>query len=547
VSNKLRIIPLGGAGEIGKNMTAIQYGEAIVAIDAGLMFPESDMPGIDLVIPDFGYLVENAAKVRAILITHGHEDHIGALPYVLRRVNAPIYATPLTRGLIEVKLEEHRLLERASLVTVRPGDSVDIGPFQVEFFRVCHSIPDGVGIALQTPVGLVVHSGDFKFDNSPVDGQLTDYAKLTELRQRGVLVLLADSTNAERSGYTPSEHVVGETFDRIFAWAPGRIIVATFASNISRVQQVIDTAARYGRHVGFAGRSMADNVKIALDLGYLKAPDGTLKQLDELARLSHARVVIVCTGSQGEPTSVLVRMANREHRQVVLEAGDTVIISATPIPGNEELVHRTINNLFRLGVDVYYDKLMAVHVSGHGSQEDHRLLINLLRPKFFIPIHGEYRHLVLHARIAEETGLPRQNVFVVENGHIVEFDDSRGAVVGRVPGGYVFVDGLGIGDVGEVVLRDRHHLAQDGFLVAVVVVDEKSGELVEGPDLITRGFIYLRDADALLDEAKARVVSAMRKQGRATDLHPTIKDTLSQFLYEKTKRRPMILPVVMEV
>jgi ribonuclease J len=545
--NTLRLIPLGGVGEIGKNMMLMEYGENIIVVDAGLMFPENYMLGIDIVIPDISYLLEHKDKVRGIIITHGHEDHIGGLPYVLPQVNVPIYATKLTRGLIEVKLKEHKLLQEASLHTIQPGDALNLGPFHIEFFRVCHSIPDGVGLAVETPVGLIVHSGDFKFDHSPVDGRLTDFAKLAELGGRGVLVLLSDSTNAEAPGYTHSEQEIGETFDRIFSRAKGRVIVATFASNISRIQQVIEMAERHSRRVGVVGRSMVNNVKMATELGYLNVSPDMLLTIDEINRLPPRKVVMVCTGSQGEPTSALVRMASDEYRSISIRPGDTVIVSATPIPGNEELINHTLNNLFRLGADVYYDELLDVHVSGHASQEEQKLMINLLKPKFFVPIHGEYRHLVLHAQMAQQLGIPAKNIFVVESGQVLEFDGNEGWLGEEVAGGYVFVDGLGVGDVGQVVLRDRQHLSRDGFLIAVVAVDEKTGELLAEPDIISRGFVYMREAEDLIEQAKEQVMTALQKGGSPTSVSAKIRETLSEFLYEQTRRRPMILPVVIEV
>jgi len=418
---------LGGAGEIGKNMTAVEYAGAIVVVDAGLMFPENDMLGVDIVIPDIAYLLERRDQVRGIIITHGHEDHIGALPYVLPRLNVPIYATTLTRGLIEVKLKPHKLLKDATLHTIQTRETIALDPFTIETFHVSHSVPDGIGLAITTPVGTIVHSGDFKFDPSPVDGQLTDFAKLAELGGRGVLALFSDSTNADSPGHTPSEETITESFARVFAMAEGRVIVATFASNISRIQQVIDTAARFNRQVVIVGRSMQDNVKMAIELGYLRVPDGALIRADQMHQYAANGIVIVCTGGQGEPTSALVRMANHDHRQVTLTPGDTVILSATAIPGNEELINKTLDNLFRAGAIVYYDQLMDVHVSGHASREEQKLMINLLRPKYFIPIHGEYRHLVLHARLAQALGIPADNVFVVENGAVIEFDDHGNA------------------------------------------------------------------------------------------------------------------------
>jgi ribonuclease J len=545
--NKLRIIPLGGLGEIGRNMTLFEYGENIIVVDAGLMFPETDMFGVDIVIPDIRYLIERRDIVRGIVITHGHEDHHGALPYVLPHIQAPVYATRLTRGLIEVKLKESKLLEKAELHTIDSDTELKLGPFRLEFFHVSHSIPDAVGLAIDTPVGLAVHTGDYKFDYTPVDGQLTDFHKLAQFGSRGVLVLLADSTNADRPRYTPSEQEVSESFDWVFAQAEGRIIVATFASNIYRVQQVIDAAVKYGRRVGVVGRSMVNNVKMAQELGYLSVPDDTLLQIVELDKLPPQEVAIVCTGTQGEPTSALVRMANEDHRHVKIQPGDTVILSATPIPGNEELVHRTLNNLFRLGAQVYYQDLLPVHVSGHASQEEQKLMLSLTRPKFFVPIQGEYRHLVLQAELARKMGIPRENIFVVESGQVLEFDERSGRVAETVDGGYVFVDGLGVGDVGTVVLRDRHLLSQDGFFIAVVAIDKNTGKLVEGPDIISRGFVYLRDSEELIKEARQQVIRALKKRGHSTALDDKIKEVLSRFLYERTKRRPMILPVVMEV
>ncbi len=546
-TNNLRIIPLGGVGEIGKNMMLIEYGGDIIVIDCGLMFPENDMLGIDIVIPDISYLVERKDKVRGMIITHGHEDHTGALPYVLPQINVPLYATRLTRGLIEVKLKEHKLLEEVELHTIEPGDTLHLGPFRIEFFHVSHSIPDGVGLAIDTPLGLIVHSGDFKFDHSPVDGQLTDFAKLSELGGRGVLVLLSDSTNAETPGYTPSEQEINETFERIFAQTTGRIIVSTFASNISRVQQVIDTAHRHERRVGIVGRSMVNNVKMAIDLGYLDVAPDELLTVEDINGLPPQKVAIVCTGSQGEPTSVLVRMASRTHRQVSILPGDTVIISANRIPGNEELVNRTINNLFRLGAYVYYEELEKVHVSGHASREEQKLMLSLIRPRFFVPIHGEYRHLVLHAQMAEQLNIPEENIFIVESGQVLEFDQDGGWMSERVSEDYVLVDGLGVGDVGQVVLRDRYLLSQDGFLIAVMAVDKETGEVLAGPDIISRGFVYMRDSEELIEMAKEQVLSILEGGYPKAALSARIKEALGQFLYKQTKRRPIILPVIMEI
>jgi len=542
----LKIIPLGGVGQIGKNMMVFEYDDQLLIVDCGLMFPESDMLGIDIVIPDMDYVFERKDRVRAIIVTHGHEDHVGGLPYLMRHVHAPLYATRLTRGLIEVKLREHHLLADAELHTVSPTDVLHLDPFTVEFFRVCHSIPDGVGLGITTPVGLVVHSGDFKFDQTPVDGKLTDFAKLAELGGRGVLALFSDSTNSETAGHTPSEQVVGETFDRIFAQAKGRIIVATFASNISRVQQVIDMARKYNRRIGIIGRSMVNYAKRAAELSYLDLPAEELLTPQQMNGLPPHKVAIACTGSQGEPTSALVRMARGEHRTVNIRPGDSVIVSATPIPGNEELVNRTINNLFRAGADVYHHERMQVHVSGHASREEHKLMLNLVRPRFFVPIHGEYRHLVHHALMAEQVGVPRENIFVVESGTVLEFGPDWGRVNGQVTEGHVMVDGLGVGDVGNVVLRDRHLLSRDGFVVVVVGVDAESGQVVVGPDIITRGFVYIRESGDLIEEASQRVREALQR-GAGPVAASVVKSTLASFLYEQTKRRPMILPVVIEL
>jgi len=543
----LRIIPLGGIGQIGKNMMVFEYAGQLLIVDCGLMFPESDMLGIDIVIPDMEYVFERKDQVQGIIVTHGHEDHIGGLPYLMQHVKAPLYATRLTRGLIEVRLKEHHLLNGAELHTVAPGDIVNVGLFTVEFFHVCHSIPDGVGLGITTPVGLVVHSGDFKFDQTPVDGRLTDFSRLAELGGRGVLVLLSDSTNAETNGLTPSEQVVSETFEQIFARATGRIIVATFASNISRIQQVVDTALKFDRRVGLVGRSMINYAKAAAALGYLSLSPDDMLTPHELNSLPPEQVAIACTGSQGEPTSALVRMALGEHRQVNICPGDTVIVSSTPIPGNEELVNRTINNLFRAGAMVYHHERMQVHVSGHGSREEHKLMLNLIRPRFFVPIHGEYRHLVHHARMAEQVGIPRENIFVIESGQVLEFGADWGRINGQITEGHVMVDGLGVGDVGNVVLRDRHLLSRDGFVVVVIAVNADTGQVIEGPYIITRGFIYIREAGDLIDEAAQCVLEAVEHGGSKVTLNAKIKDSLALFLYEQTKRRPMILPVVMEV
>jgi ribonuclease J len=546
-TDRVRLVPLGGVGEIGKNMMALEYGDDMLLIDAGLMFPENDMLGIDIVIPDISYVIDRRENLRAIILTHGHEDHIGALPYVLAEVNAPVYGTKLTLGLAQVKLREHQLLDRVELHTIEPRDVLPVGPFSIEFFHVCHSIPDTVGLGITTPVGLIVHSGDYKFDSHPVDGQLTDFAKLQELGDRGVMLLLSDSTNTEMPGFTPSEKEVGETFERVFSEARGRVLVATFASNVSRVQQVIATAQRHGRRVGLVGRSMSKNMRMAARLGYLDIDPDELLLPEEMNGLPDDRVAIVCTGSQGEPTSALVRMAMGEERHITLRRGDTVILSAEPIPGNEELVNRTIDNLFRSGADVQYHLLSHVHVSGHGSQEDQKLMLKLTRPRHFVPIHGEYRHLVLHSRLAREHGLDEDDIFVVESGHALELSPEGCSLGERVAASHVLVDGLGVGDVGRVVLRDRYHLSRDGFLVAIVALDMDSGEILVGPEILSRGFVYMRDSEELIDLAREEVWHALSPVGPRSVVSAKIKDALGELCYRHTGRRPVILPVVMEV
>lgn len=547
-SKKLRIIPLGGLGEIGRNMMLLEYGENIIVVDCGIMFPESHMLGVDLVIPNTEYLIKHKNIVRGIILTHGHEDHIGALPYVLPDVPAPLYATRLTRGLIEVKLGEVGLLETADINTIEPGDQVNLGPFRIKFFHVSHSIPGSVGVAIDTPVGLIVHTGEYKFDYTPVDAKLTDFQRLAEYGGQGVLCLLADSTNAERPGYTPSEQIVSETFERVFSRASGRVIVSTFASNISRVQQVIDTALRHGRRVGVVGRSMINNFEMARRLGYIRISDRDIIPREQLDHLPAHEVAIVCTGSQGEPFSALVRMSNRDHRWVTIRDGDTVILSATPIPGNEELVHATLNNLYRQGATVIYHQLEPVHVSGHASREELKMMLGLTKPKYFIPIQGEYRHLVLHAELARELGMPKENTFVIESGQIVEFDEKGARLGEQIPGNYVFVDGLGIGDVGQIVLRDRQHLARDGFFIVVATVDHETGELLRDPDVVSRGFVFMRDAEALVERTKRRVIEVLSNGGGNPEaLNAKLREDLNQFLYDETRRRPMVLPVILEV
>ncbi|MCL5959897.1 MAG: ribonuclease J [Chloroflexi bacterium] len=550
-SDRVRIIPLGGVAEVGKNMTVIGYGDDLLIIDVGVGFPEEEMLGIDLVIPDISYLAGKRDRIRGILITHGHEDHIGALPYLLPEINAPIYATALSRGLIEVKLRENGMLGQADLRTVDPGDVVELGPFTVEFFQVCHSIPASVGLAIDTPAGLIVHTSDFKFDQTPVDGRATDFAKLAELGGKNVLVLLSDCVHVESPGFTPSEQVVGEAFDRIFRQAQGRIIVATFASLISRVQQVIDTAFRYGRKVAVVGRSLENNIPMARELGYLKVPEDTLVSLNEINKLPYHDTVLIVTGSQGEPTAVLGRMANQDYRQVRIVQGDTVIVSANPIPGNESSVARIIDNLLQQGADVIYGAVDTVHVSGHASQEELKLMLNLLRPRYLVPFHGEYRHMVLYRKLATSVGIPEENIILSDAGSVMEFEDNFGKVVGKVPAGYVFVDGVTVGDVGSIVVRDRQLLARDGILIAVVTIDRQTGHLVAGPDIVSRTFSLVREADELIESTKEKVREALTNGREApaewSFLHHKIKDVVSEFLYSKTRRRPLVLPVVMEV
>jgi len=548
---RLKIIPLGGLSEIGKNMMVMEYEDDIIIIDAGLMFPEEEMLGIDLVIPDISYLLEKQGKIRGIIITHGHEDHIGALPYLLPQLNAPIYSTRLTQGLISVKLRERKALAEAKLKIIPPGGEITLGKFKVEFFPVCHSIPDSVGLIIHTPLGTIVHSGDFKLDYTPVSGKPTDLSRLAQLGAQGVLLLLSDSTYTELPGYTPSERVVGEALDHIMAEAPGRVIVTTFSSLVSRIQQVIDAAAKYQRRVFIVGRSMSDTVRMALELGYLNAPAGILARLDELKGMPRNKVVFITTGSQGEPTSALVRMANRDHRQVHILRGDTVVISATPIPGNESLVNRTIDNLFKQGAQVLYGKVAQVHVHGHGSQEELKLLLNLVKPKFFMPIHGEYRHLSMHAKLAQSIGIPRENTFVLEDGDVLELNPQMAKLTGKIASGNVYVDGLSVGDVGSVILRDRKMLSKDGIVVVIITVNKQTGKLVGRPDIVSRGFVDTRESKDMLDESRDLVARTLDHSGvRPAEwsfIYSKVRDTLNRFYYDQTKRRPMVLPFMVKV
>ena len=549
---KVKIIPLGGLNEIGKNMTAIEYKNDIIIIDCGLKFPDEDMFGIDVVIPDITYLLKHKDKVSGIFLTHGHEDHIGALPYVLKQLNVPVYGTKLTLGIVQSKLKEHNLLSTTELITVKPRDVVRLNSVSVEFIKTNHSIADSVAIAIHTPLGAVLHTGDFKVDYTPIDGEPMDFARFAELGKKGVLLMMADSTNVERPGYTMSEKIVGESLCRIFGKSKGRIIVATFASNIHRIQQIIDAAAMYGRKVAVSGRSMENIVQVAIELGYIKIEKENLVSIDQINKYNNDEIVIITTGSQGEPMSALARMATSEHRKVNIVSGDTIIISATPIPGNEKLVSRVIDQLFKKGAEVVYGSSEAVHVSGHACQEELKLMQTLVRPKYFIPVHGEYRHLKQHGELANSIGVPKSNILIPEIGDVIEVTRNSIKKSGSVISGQIFVDGLGVGDVGNIVIRDRKHLSQDGILTVVVTLSKENKAIIAGPDIISRGFVYVRESEKLMDEARdiVRNVFAKCEEQKITDwstLKSTVRDELRSFLYEKTKRKPMILPIIMEI
>lgn len=551
---KLKIIPLGGLHEIGKNMTAFEFGDEIVIIDCGMAFPDEEMFGVDLVIPDTTYLVKNKEKIKAILLTHGHEDHIGSLPYFLRKVNVPLYGTRLTLGLVEHKLKEHGILSITKLNRVQAGDTVNVGRhFKAEFIRVNHSVADSVAIALTTPAGVVVHTGDFKIDTTPIEGEMINLARFGELGRKGVLLLMSDSTNAERPGYTMSERTVGQQFEKIFSGTRKRILIATFASNIHRVQQIINAAVQNHRRVAISGRSMLNNVEVASLLGYMDIPEGTMISIDDIDKYRDHQIVIVTTGSQGETLSALARIARNDHRKVEIRKNDLVIISANPIPGNEKAVAGVINELFEAGAEVIYESLADVHVSGHARQEELKLILGLVKPRYFMPVHGEYRHLVQHGRLGELMGVDPKNIFLLKNGDVLEVNAQGAQISGTVPSGQVLVDGYGVGDVGNVVLRDRKHLSEDGLIVLVCTISSQNGKVVAGPDIISRGFVYVKESEDLMDELKRISLNAINKakqQNSKADwntLKNSMKGAVSDFIYDQTKRKPMILPVIMEV
>ena len=552
MAEKLKIISLGGLNEIGKNLTVYEYGGDIIVVDVGMGFPDDDMYGIDVVIPDFTYLIKNQDKIRGIFLTHGHEDHIGSIPYLLRSVNAPIYATRMTAGLVKLKLEEHRLLDRTKLITCEAGEVVKAGKFSVEFIHVNHSIADAVAFAIKTPIGTVIHTGDFKIDSTPIHGGMIDLARLGELGKKGVLALLCDSTNVERPGYTKSERCVGASFDALFRGCDQRIIVTTFASNVDRIQQVISVAAKYGRKVAVTGRSMENALRVSTELGYMNIPEGVLVDVNHIKGLPKSKVCIITTGSQGETMSALTRMAFSTHKQVDIQAGDRVILSASAIPGNENSIGNVINELYRKGAEVVNERTGELHVSGHACADELKIIHALVKPKFFIPVHGEQRHLKIHAKLAQEMGMDPRRIIISDIGKIIEVTQNSIKLNGTVPAGKVFVDGYGVGDVGSVVLRDRKHLAEDGMIVVVTSMSGENGAVVSGPDIITRGFVYVKESEGLMEELRRMAVEALERCERThtTDwsaIKGEIKSDLSGFLYKKTKRNPMILPVIMEV
>ena len=549
---KLKIIPLGGLEEIGKNITVFEYEDEMILVDCGLEFPEDNMLGVDMVIPDVTYLERNASKLKGLVITHGHEDHIGSIPYVLKKVNMPIYATKLTIGLIENKLEEHKLLKQTKLITVNQGDTVNFGKIKVEFIRSCHSIPDSVMLAIKTPAGTVLHTGDFKIDHSPIDGQVMDFGRIAELGNEGILALMSDSTNSERKGYTMSESKVGEVFEKLFQNCTKRIVVATFASNVHRVQQILSSAVKHGRKVAVCGRSMINMIQTAMSLGYIQVPENTFIDIDLIKNYNDDQLVIITTGSQGETMSALKRMASGEHRKVVITPNDLIIISATPIPGNEKSVSKVIDDLMQIGADVVYSALEDIHVSGHACQEEQKLIMALAKPKYFIPVHGEYRQLMAHSETAQSMGIPKENIFLMKNGRILELNEKEAKLTGAVPSGKILVDGLGVGDVGNIVLRDRQHLSQDGLIIIVMTMDGSTGEIVSGPDVISRGFVYVRESENLMEDVKKQIRAEVQKfeDKNVTDwstIKATLRDSLREYIFQKTKRNPMILPIIMEI
>ena len=551
--SKLKIIPLGGLHEIGKNITVFEYEDEIIIVDCGISFPEDDMLGVDLVIPDVTYLVKNQEKIRGMVITHGHEDHIGGIPYFLKQINVPIYATRLTAGLISNKLEEHKLLRSTDMRIVNQGDTIKLGKnFKVEFIRSSHSIPDSVMLAITTPAGTVLHTGDFKVDYTPIDGQIMDFGRIAELGQQGILALMADSTNAERKGFTMSESSVGEVFEKLFLNCTKRIVVATFASNVHRIQQIVNSAVKYGRKIAVCGRSMINMISTAVELGYIDCPENLFIDIDMIGSYTDDQLVIITTGSQGEPMSALTRMAAGDHRKVKITPNDLIIISATPIPGNEKYVSKVIDDLMQLGAEVVYSALADVHVSGHACQEEQKLILALAKPKYFIPVHGEYRQLRAHQETAELMGIDKDNIFMLTNGRVLEMNEEEAKFNGSVPSGRVLVDGLGVGDVGNIVLRDRQHLAQDGLIVIVLTMDSQTGEVVAGPDVISRGFVYVRESENLMDDVKSVVrheVAKCEERGVRdwSTIKTTVKENLRDYLFIKTKRNPMIIPIIMEV
>ena len=549
---KLKIIPLGGLQEIGKNITVFEYGDDIVIVDCGLAFPEDDMLGIDLVIPDFTYLEKNQDKIRGLVITHGHEDHIGAIPYLLQKINVPIYATKLTAGLISHKLEEHKLLKSTKLKIVNQGQTITLGKIRVEFIRSCHSIPDAVALAIHTPAGTVVHTGDFKIDYTPIDDERMDFGRLAELGNKGVLALMSYSTNSERKGYTMSESTVGEVFDKLFFNCTKRIVVATFASNVHRVQQIVNSAVANNRKIAVCGRSMINMISTAMELGYINVPENVFIDIDMIKNYTDEQLVIITTGSQGETMSALTRMAAGEHKKVTITSNDLVIISANPIPGNEKYVAKVIDDLMKIGAEVVYSSLEAIHVSGHACQEEQKLMLSLVRPKYFIPVHGEYRQLIAHSETAKKVGIKPENIFLTTNGRILELNEDEAALTGTVPFGKVMVDGLGVGDVGNIVLRDRQHLSQDGLIIVVMSMDSATGEIVAGPDVISRGFVYVRESENLMEDVKKMLREEVRKLEEHgvrdwSTIKSRLKDSLRDYIFAKTKRNPMILPIIMEV